>query len=417
MQGGRTYPDANLGIKGLEDMPVWVIVASCVAVLGIVIGFVTLCVCREKNIGLWIVSYIVHASRRAGIFGKPSGKETTHVLFCMVDHFEPIKPDSSRAQQEARMRDWLERYPALATRHRDSDGKPPQHTWFYPGEKYDPEYLDGLARLSQAGFGEIELHLHHGHDTGDTLRAKIRKAIADFAKHGALVTQETVIRHVYGFIHGNMALDNSMNDPALCGVNGEISVLKDTGCYADFSMPTAPAESQPGKVNTIYYATDDPDRPKSHDTGIDVEVGRPASGDLMIVPGPLAFNWHSRKWGIIPRIENAEIQASNPPTPSRVRNWVRQHIHVTGRPEWVFVKVSCHGAEDRSREEVLGASADQMYSVLEKEYRDRSGYCLHYVTARETYNIIKAAEAGLSGNPSLYRDYVIPRYRTHSRPA
>jgi len=117
--------------------------------------------------------------------------------------------------------------------------------------------------------------------------------------------------------------------------------------------------------------------------------------------------------GIIPRIENAEIQASNPPTPARVRNWVKQHVHVKGRPEWVFVKVSCHGAEDRSREVLLGNVADQMYTKLESRYRDRPGYNLHYVTARELYNIVKAAEAGRNGDPGMYRDYVIPQYQTH----
>ena len=33
---------------------------------------------------------------------------------------------------------------------------------------------------------------------------------------------------------------------------------------------------------------------------------------------------------------------------------------------------------------------------------------LHYVTTREAYNIAKAAEAGKSGNPNDYRDYIIP---------
>src|SRR5262249_32297077 len=33
---------------------------------------------------------------------------------------------------------------------------------------------------------------------------------------------------------------------------------------------------------------------------------------------------------------------------------------------------------------------------------------LHFVTAREAYNIVKAAEAGHSGNPNDYRDYLIP---------
>ena len=38
---------------------------------------------------------------------------------------------------------------------------------------------------------------------------------------------------------------------------------------------------------------------------------------------------------------------------------------------------------------------------------------------REMYNIIKAAEAGKSGNPNDYRDFVLPAYdcvRTGSEP-
>jgi hypothetical protein len=368
---------------------------------------------QSKHILIWLGSYVRDRRLRSGSMKKIEGDKPVHILFCMVDHFEPISEGSTREQERERMRDWLERYPALARKHCDSDGRPPQHSWFYPGENYQAEYLDGLARLCQQSLGEIELHLHHGFDTAETLRGKLEKALRDFSKHGALVTQEIPPRQVYGFIHGNMALDNSMNDPALCGVNAEITVLKDTGCYADFSMPTAPCISQPKKINAVYYAIDDRDRPKSHDTGIDAEVGRQAEGDLLIIPGPLAFNWHSRKLGIIPRIENAEIQSSNPPTAARIRNWVKQHVHVKGRPEWVIVKVSCHGAEDRSREALLGDSADQMYSDLEKEYRDRTGYRLHYVTARELYNIVKAAEAGRNGDPDMYRDYVIPQYQTH----
>ncbi len=33
---------------------------------------------------------------------------------------------------------------------------------------------------------------------------------------------------------------------------------------------------------------------------------------------------------------------------------------------------------------------------------------LHYVTAREAYNIARAAEAGRSGDPNDYRDFLIP---------
>jgi len=392
-------------------LSIWLIAFIAAIAGGIVIHEV-----RAKHLNIWMGAYLQARLRKVSRDEESSSASTTHILFCVVDHFEPVAEGSTIEQERERMRDWLTRYPALARRHRDSDGRPPQHTWFYPGENYRAEYLDNLLQLCQQGLGEIELHLHHGHDTGESLRGKIQHAISAFNKHGALITQDVPPKQVYGFIHGNMALDNSMNNPALCGVNDEITVLKETGCYADFSMPTAPAISQTRKINAVYYACDNPSKPKSHETGVDVEVGQLPSGDLMIIQGPLGINWSNRKLGIIPKIENGELQASNPPSYSRIQTWVRQHIHVKGRPEWVIVKVSCHGAEDRSRDALLGNVADEMYSLLEREYRDQPGYFLHYVTARELYNIIKAAESGHIGNPNLYRNYLIPTYRTHSMP-
>lgn len=263
--------------------------------------------------------------------------------------------------------------------------------------------------------GEIELHLHHGNDTPATLRKRLEEGIDNFNRHGALITQGDPSLRTYAFSHGNLALNNSMNNPKWCGVNNELQVLQETGCYADFSMPTAPAISQTRKINSIYYAAGDSDFPKSHDTGIDAEVGVDGREGLLLIQGPLALNLRRRKFGVLPRIDNAEIMGHHPAIPDRVRRWVRQHIHVKGRPEWVMVKASCHGAEERHFEALLGGDADRMYSYLEASFRDRAGYRLHYVTARELYNIIKAAEAGFEGDPGDLRDFLIPPYL--NRPA
>jgi hypothetical protein len=98
------------------------------------------------------------------------------------------------------------------------------------------------------------------------------------------------------------------------------------------------------------------------------------------------------------------------PTPERVEAWVRRGIHVKGRPEWVFVKVFTHGALAQDHEAVLGEWADRLHTELEQRYNDGRRYVLHYVTAREAYNIAKAAEAGKEGNPHAYRDFLIPPY-------
>ena len=207
----------------------------------------------------------------------------------------------------------------------------------------------------------------------------------------------------YGFIHGNWCLDNSRRDGDWCGVNNELQVLRETGCYADFTLPSAPSDTQTRKVNSIYYATDDPLRPKSHDTGVDVRVGGRATGDLLIMQGPLALNWQRRKWGCLPRIEHADVAGSTLPTPDRIDLWIRQRIGVVGKPDWIFVKVHTHGCQENNFVATLGSAAAQMH-----EYLARQPFILHYVTAREVFNLIKAAEAGLTGDPNQYRDFILP---------
>jgi hypothetical protein len=356
-----------------------------------------------------VLARMAFAARRALTGRQPAG--VLHVLFCKTDHFEPVAARRSTAARErARMRTWLTEYPRLAQRHWDSDGVPPQHTFFYPAEAYRPEYLDQINELVAQGLGEIELHLHHGHDTSASLRAKIERGLDDFNRHGALLTRETPARRTYAFIHGNLALDNGLGDPRFCGVDDELTVLQETGCYADFSMPTAPEKSQARKTNAIYYAIDDPLRAKSYDSGEDAAVGRKGQDGLLMITGPVGSNWRQRKLGIFPRLDIGEITGPWPGTPDRIARWVRAGIHVKGRPEWIVVKVSCHGAEERSFDALLGGAADRMHATLEAHFRDRRGYRLHYVTARQLYNIVKAAEAGCEGDPDEYRDFIIPPY-------
>lgn len=330
-----------------------------------------------RNLHQWLPGYL--ASRKRGEFVSP-----THLFFCFCDHFEPLW---NRGDGASRLRHWLEHYPKLA-RYRDADGRPPQHTFFYPAEEYRPEFLDALAQLCRQGFGEVEIHLHHRNDTADNLRGTLLDFQAKLQSHGFLSGNR------YGFIHGNWCLDNSRRDGDWCGVNNELTILRETGCYADFTLPSAPSDTQTRKVNSIYYATDDPLRPKSHDTGVDVRVGQPPGGDLLIVQGPLAPDWRHR------RIENAEVAGYAPATAHRVRLWLNQRIGVLGKPDWIFVKVHTHGCQERNFAAVLDGALHEALATLPVR--------LHYVTAREAYNLIKAAEAGHSGEPAQYRDFLLP---------
>ena len=360
---------------------------------------------RAKNAHLWVAGYVKGEWRHKGRVEGPQ-----HVMFCFVDHYEPRWRDADYEAECRRVQRWYEGYPKLCEGHADADGKAPSHTFFYPEEEYRAEHIDKLVELCKRGFGEIEVHLHHDNDTEAGLRQKLRGFVDTLAqRHAALPVDPQSGKPMWSFIHGNWALDNSRPDGRRCGVNNELIVLREEGCYADFTMPSAPDVTQTSTINSIYYAKDDPHHGKSHDRGERVRVGGKASGDLLMIQGPLGPLWKSRKFGVVPRIENGDIRSGNPPTPQRVDQWVKTGIHVQGQPQWVFVKVHTHGTQEHDIEALLGKPVGDMFTDLETRYNDGKKHVLHYVSAREMYNIVKAAEAGKTGNPNLYRDFLIPR--------
>ena len=284
------------------------------------------------------------------------------------------------------------------------------HTFFYPEEEYREEHLEKISALCSKGFGEIEVHLHHDNDTAEGLAEKISGFLQTLdEKHHAVARNRETGNYQFAFIHGNWALDNSRRDGRWCGVDNELNVLANLGCYADFTLPSAPCETQTAKVNSIYYAKGEHGKSKSHNNGVDVEVGKPASGDLMIVQGPLCLNWGQKKFGVLPRIENSDIRQNLPPSQQRIDMWVKCGIQVKRQPQWRFIKIHTHGTQDNDIDTILGEPVDEMFTYLENKYNDGEKYILHYVSAREMYNIIVAAESGKTGNPGNYRDFKIPK--------
>jgi hypothetical protein len=359
----------------------------------------------KKNVLRWLPAYLRGDWR-------PRGQTigTKHLMFCFVDHFEPMYGGPDYATECARVARWRQDYPKLCEGLTDADGRAPIHTFFYPQEEYKQEHLEPLVELCRLGIGEIEVHLHHDHDTEAGLRHKLREFTQTLAsRHDALPRDPRTGQPLWAFIHGNWALCNSNPQGTGCGVNNELVILREEGCYADYTFPAAPHPCQTSTVNQIYYATDIPGQPASHDKGVPVRAGIAPTGDLMIIQGPIGFMWHSRKFGVIPRIENADVRTSSPPSPERIDAWVKTGIHVKGRPEWVFVKVHTHGVEERDIDTLLGPQMRQGFEYLQCRYNDGTNWQLHYVSAREMYNIVKAAEAGLNGNPGKYRDYIVPR--------
>lgn len=421
-----------------------------------------------KAIDKWLIGYLKSVLRRPRPATRPR-----HLFFCLCDHFEPFRGGVDAPEARCTVKDWLSAYPSAVAGFLDADGRPPCHTFFYPQEEYDEDILDRLAEFCRQGYGEVEIHLHHRHDTAAGLRQKL-ESFRDLLhrRHGLLgelreaasgKRQEASGKRQasggsreesgkvsspfptlppsrlplsacrYGFIHGNWALCNSRPDGDWCGVNEELGVLTETGCYADFTFPSAPSRTQSRMVNAIYYATDTPGKPRAADQGSVVgcplpviggtmnEVrtvspstknhepitGHAASGGLLLITGPLALNWARRKWGLLPRVENSEISGANPPTADRIRLWARQAIHVDGRPDWIFVKVHTHGCVPGNAKVILGDAMRKAHETLRQEFNDGAAWKLHYVSAREMYNLVRAAESGAAGDPGPWRDYEV----------
>src|SRR5262249_24080777 len=62
---------------------------------------------------------------------------------------------------------------------------------------------------------------------------------------------------------------------------------------------------------------------------------------------------------------------------------------------------------------LFGEKAMRMHETLNELCNDGTRYQLHYVTAREAYNLAKAAERGLGGDPRQWLDLVVDRPATH----
>ena len=355
----------------------------------------------ETHLHRWLPAWLGDRARKAVRRG-PSG--TRHLLFALCDHFEPLHGEGTTlATGLARVQRWRERYPDIAGRFKDASGRHPRHSFFFPGEQYDPTLIEPLAEMVEMGLGEVEVHLHHENDTRESLRSSLDKTIGALATHGVVAQWRG--KPAWAFIHGNWCLANARRDGRMCGVDDELPLLYEMGCYADFTFPAARDESQPGVVNAIYYPRGDVARRRAYEHGDPVRVGTPRHDRLLLIQGPLALSRRPGSAHI--RIDGGSLDWSDPPTPDRLRTWVSQAVAVSGRAEWVFVKVHTHGAIERNAEVLLGDPMLRFHEAL-AEYNDGLRWKLHYVSAREMYNLARAAMDGRTASPEQLLDYEVP---------
>jgi hypothetical protein len=317
----------------------------------------------------------------------------------ITDHYEPWGMGASVETALTRVGRWRDRWPRIATdAPLDATGQPAQYSFFYPQEEYRFDVLEAIAEMVRLGVGDVEVHLHHDHETRDGFVEKIREYCRQLTQdHGLLRQQDG--RTVFGFIHGNWALDNSRPDGKWCGLNGEIALLSELGCYADFTMPSLPSPTQSRIVNQIYWCANNPDnRPRSFDRGIEAQPGEGRKGDLLMITGPVALRIGGR---LMPRVEGGEIAGYDMPTPARVRRWF-DVAPVVG--EDLFIKLYTHGAVERNLDPLLDNGLANLYRWIAEEAR-RRGIQFHWATAWQMYSAIDAIVNGREPVENLTSDF------------
>jgi len=332
------------------------------------------------NSQIWGPSYIRQRLRQITQRAAPP---LERIWLTIADHYEPKWRRADLSTAQSRVALWRAAWPEIARRCRpDSLGNAPRYTFFFPEEEYHPTLMEPLAEMVHEEIADVEVHLHHDGEG----RQNFVDRISTFCKtlhneHGLLRKRNGKL--TFGFIHGNWALDNSRPDGRLCGLNDEIRVLRDLGCYADFTMPSGDSPTQARLVNTIYYCNGDPDRPKSYDDGVPVTPGGAVDGDLLIIPGPLGMRWRDR-W--LPRLETGELRYGNVATSYRVRRWVDIAPRIGTNS---FVKLYTHGAQERNSAALLSGVLETTFNLLVEE-ANRRECAIHFVSAWQMYLAIEA---------------------------
>lgn len=347
---------------------------------------------RESLKYRWVFHSIPRRHRRVSDVPEP-----INIYLMICDHYQPFWGHASQEIAEHRVVTWCREYPRIAREHTDWRGKSPVHTFFYSEEDYNPQFLDSLSRLSKEGIADVELLVSHQHDTPANFKRKIDEFRDVLFYHHGLLRKNEMGQIKYGFIHGYGALNNSRPDQRWCGVDNEIPILKESGCYADFTYPYASYVTQPSNVNSIYFASDISCKPGAHKLGYCAQRDVWSEEDLLLIQGPLALNWKNRHFLLFPSIENGSLSITSRFTEARADLWVKTAVSIPGQANHLFIKLFTHGAIDHTIRYLFSENGlSQLWNYLESRYNDGENYRLFYVSAWEMYNTIKELCAGNS---------------------
>lgn len=356
------------------------LIVVCVSVYSVLAGYRL-----WKWNALWFPTYVEQS-----IMSRTSSDDIEHLMFVVADHYEPgFEQVEAMAANEA----WLADYREVVAGKTDSYGNRFVYNWFYPFDQRNDPVLARLQEEVKHGGGELEFHWHKPCLSAEEYGVQLTEAVAWFQSEGAFQAHDDGNAR-FAFIAGNWDLDNGRGTG--CGVDDEISQLRRAGGYMDMTYSTLGSPAQPREIiNQLYYVKDTQGA-KSYEQGTRVRVGGKTPEDpFLMFQGPLSFHWDLS-------FEYGALESYALPSLKRIKRWIDSHIHVEGKPQWSFVKLYSHGIQSPDIvKHHLGPMLDQLKAEAEQR-----NIKLHYVSAREAYNIVRAAEAGLEGDPELYRDYI-----------
>ena len=366
----------------------------------------------------WLVRYPFSRARAIGQ-SIVENIGTHHLIFVVANHFEPAYNEEPNGKggygvpmdvdsQLRRFDEWSRDAYAIGNAVRDCNGTPFRHTNFYPAEQYHRKILDRMAQLQADGLGEVEIHLHHGVDEPDN-KESLRRSLVEFRdllaqEHKCLSREGKDGSPRYAFVHGNWALANSAQG-RFCGVDSEMEILAQTGCYADMTLPSAPDISQVPRINSIYQCGRPLYERKPHRSGRSLAVGDSIKLPI-IFTGPLLLDWRrSTSFVPRPRVETGDITRKAPLDVERFNLWRSARIGVRGRPDWIFIKLFCHGFFEGDQPTLVGERMREFWERVFEVSQANGAFRIHFATAREAFNMAYAAVDGYAGDPGKYRDY------------
>jgi hypothetical protein len=343
---------------------------------------------KLRTAHLWLPGYL--RDRAGRVF---NGIKPKRLWVSINDHYEPLGGGVSFETALQRVQRWQEAWPRIASNApSDTEGKKPKYTFFYPQEDYQPALMEPLAEMTRAGFGDVEVHIHHDKETPDGFRQKIRTYCRQLRdEHGLL--HDVDGRPGFAFIHGNWALDNSLPGGHWCGLTGEMRLLKELNCYADLTMPAIPSPAQGKIVNKIYWCNSRLDKTRSFDRGITASVGGGVQGDILMITGPLGLRYRDR---LLPRIETGEIAVYDLPTRYRIKRWLDLAPQIGSD---IFIKLYSHGAREDNARALLGTKGragglELMYRWLHEAATERE-LEVRWASPFEKYIAIERLTRGL----------------------